>query len=269
MRGAGRADQGRARAAACRSSGSSTSCMRSLRWSIGWWCCTAARLSREGDPTDGDPPPAGARDLHGNSRRCLNRSSTCGRSTPSTATSRRCSASRCASQPARWSRSSAPTAPANRRCSSASPARCRRAATRSCSTASRSATCLRMRWSARGIALVPEGRRLFPSLTVEENLLIGGQLGAAGTVEPGARSTSCFPVLAERRHAAEHVAVRRPAADGRHRPRADVESEAAAVRRDQPRPRADRDARHLCALAGDRRAKACRSSSSSRTSCRR
>ncbi len=26
----------------------------------------------------------------------------------------------------------------------------------------------------RGIAMVPEGRRLFPSLTVEENLLIGG-----------------------------------------------------------------------------------------------
>src|SRR5262249_10829602 len=33
---------------------------------------------------------------------------------------------------------------------------------------------------ARGIALVPEGRRLFPSLTVEENLIIGGQLGRPG-----------------------------------------------------------------------------------------
>src|SRR5262245_60241725 len=34
--------------------------------------------------------------------------------------------------------------------------------------------------AARGVALVPEGRRLFPSLTVEENLLIGGQLGRPG-----------------------------------------------------------------------------------------
>src|SRR5438105_9299023 len=34
--------------------------------------------------------------------------------------------------------------------------------------------------AARGIALVPEGRRLFASLTVEENLLIGGQLGRPG-----------------------------------------------------------------------------------------
>jgi branched-chain amino acid transport system ATP-binding protein len=51
--------------------------------------------------------------------------------------------------------------------------------------------------AARGVALVPEGRRLFASLTVEENLLIGGQLGRPGpwTLR---RLYDLFPVLAER-----------------------------------------------------------------------
>ena len=51
----------------------------------------------------------------------------------------------------------------------------------------------------RGIALVPEGRRLFPSLSVEENLLIGGQSKRPGpwTLQ---RIYGLFPVLAERRH---------------------------------------------------------------------
>ncbi|HXZ01920.1 MAG TPA: ABC transporter ATP-binding protein [Stellaceae bacterium] len=49
-----------------------------------------------------------------------------------------------------------------------------------------------------GIALVPEGRRLFPSLSVEENLQLGGQCGRPGpwTLE---RVYRLFPPLAGRR----------------------------------------------------------------------
>jgi branched-chain amino acid transport system ATP-binding protein len=54
------------------------------------------------------------------------------------------------------------------------------------------------RMVARGVALVPEGRRLFASLSVEENLLIGGQLGRPGPWSL-ARIYELFPVLAERR----------------------------------------------------------------------
>ena len=53
--------------------------------------------------------------------------------------------------------------------------------------------------AARGVALVPEGRRLFPSLTVEENLLIGGQLGRPGPWNLP-RVYDLFPVLSQRRH---------------------------------------------------------------------
>jgi branched-chain amino acid transport system ATP-binding protein len=51
---------------------------------------------------------------------------------------------------------------------------------------------------ARGVALVPEGRRLFASLSVEENLLIGGRLGRLGPWTL-ARIYELFPGLAERR----------------------------------------------------------------------
>ena len=51
---------------------------------------------------------------------------------------------------------------------------------------------------ARGIALVPEGRRLFPSLSVEENLMIGGQLKRSGPWTL-ARIYELFPMLGERR----------------------------------------------------------------------
>jgi branched-chain amino acid transport system ATP-binding protein len=49
----------------------------------------------------------------------------------------------------------------------------------------------------RGIALVPEGRRLFPSLSVEENLLVGAfARRGPWTLE---RIYDLFPVLGERR----------------------------------------------------------------------
>ena len=52
---------------------------------------------------------------------------------------------------------------------------------------------------ARGIALVPEGRRLFASLSVEENLLMGGYARRRGPWSL-ALVYRLFPVLAERRH---------------------------------------------------------------------
>ncbi|MDO9411020.1 MAG: ABC transporter ATP-binding protein [Pseudolabrys sp.] len=51
----------------------------------------------------------------------------------------------------------------------------------------------------RGIALVPEGRRLFPSLSVEENLLIGAESRRKGPWTLP-RIYDLFPILAERRH---------------------------------------------------------------------
>ncbi len=53
----------------------------------------------------------------------------------------------------------------------------------------------------RGVAMVPEGRRVFPALSVEENLLVGGIIrrdhdGMRTDIE---RAYAMFPILGERR----------------------------------------------------------------------
>ena len=50
----------------------------------------------------------------------------------------------------------------------------------------------------RGLAMVPEGRRLFPSLSVEENLLMGATAGRAGPWNL-ARLYAMFPILEQKR----------------------------------------------------------------------
>jgi len=59
----------------------------------------------------------------------------------------------------------------------------------------------RLSTEAIGVAMVPEGRRLFPKLTVEENLLLGAfRTQARGAIAKNlAFSYSAFPVLQERR----------------------------------------------------------------------
>lgn len=51
----------------------------------------------------------------------------------------------------------------------------------------------------RGIAMVPEGRKLFPSLSVEENLLIGGQVRRGDGRWTLDAIYDLFPILRERR----------------------------------------------------------------------
>ena len=50
-----------------------------------------------------------------------------------------------------------------------------------------------------GMAIVPEGRRIFPDLSVQENLTIGGHIVDAATMKIGiAQAYEYFPRLAER-----------------------------------------------------------------------
>ena len=88
---------------------------------------------------------------------------------------------------------------------------------------------------ARGIAHVPEGRQLFPTMTVRENLELGARGGEARArrAETLARVSSCFPVSRARAAVRGH-AVGRRAADVRDRARSHGPPAPAAARRAEP-----------------------------------
>ena len=81
----------------------------------------------------------------------------------------------------------------------------------------------------RGIAVVPQGRRIIPTLTVRENLVIGGATGREQALDPRprVRLVSC-PARAGQ-HAGYRI-VGRPAADAGDRARPDVEPLSARTR---------------------------------------
>ena len=119
-----------------------------------------------------------------------------------------------------------------------------------------------------GISLVPEGRRIFPSLTVEENLRIGAHRGRRGPWTLDARVRASSPPWPR--------SSRRPGTLSggeqqmlRHRPRADGEPAAAAPRRDLARPGPDGHQDDLRDAWRRSPPKAPRSCSSNRTWARR
>ena len=74
----------------------------------------------------------------------------------------------------------------------------------------------------RGIVHVPEGRRLFPLMTVEDNLTMGGFLKSrADLANDLERVYGLFPRLKERRNAIAGYLSGGGTADGGDRPRAD------------------------------------------------
>ncbi len=108
--------------------------------------------------------------------------------------------------PGRSRRSSARTAPASRRSCSRSRACCARAADESSSTSVDLTGRRPEQIRAAGVAVVPEGRRLLPELTVEDNLRVATySLGAAQAKRGIAYALELFPELEKRWSAAARL----------------------------------------------------------------
>ena len=88
---------------------------------------------------------------------------------------------------------------------------------RSGSPARRSWACRRTQITNRGIGYVPQGRRVWPSLTVDEHLRLA-RGGRRGPLDGRRASIRLFPRLAERKRPRRRPALGRRAADAGDRP---------------------------------------------------
>ena len=108
----------------------------------------------------------------------------------------------------------------------------------------------RRRSPARGVCTIPEGRGIFPNLTVRENLRMATYTGASLGRRRG-RRLRAVPAARRAAQAARRHAVGRRAADARHGPGARHRPGAAAARRAVDGPRAA----HRRGALRDRRAR--------------
>jgi branched-chain amino acid transport system ATP-binding protein len=81
-----------------------------------------------------------------------------------------------------------------------------------------------------GLALVPEGRRLFSDLTVAENLRVGGYSRSRADEKRNLARVRPVPTPCRASRPAGRLSIGRRAADAGDRPRADVRAEAGAGR---------------------------------------
>ena len=108
-----------------------------------------------------------------------------------------------------------------------------------------------------GVALVPEGRRLFAELTVEENLRLGlaARASSEGLDEDLAEVVELFPVVRRVPRSSCGRALGRAAAAARDRARARREAVRSSARRAVARTRADGRRSRLLDAPDDRRAR--------------
>ncbi len=98
--------------------------------------------------------------------------------------------------------------------------------------------------AARGLALVPEGRQVFPELSVRDNIMLGAYTRRDVDREAETRGVAeALPAPARPHRQPRRASLRRRAADARHRARPDGEAARAAARRTLARPCARDDQR--------------------------